>query len=98
MNTKQTKQFIEQNGIVAVKADKSRAEKEVDDLLHKLGNQSGAIPFYAIFPAGRPNEPILLDGLLTQKRIIDALQQAGPSQVAADTAPRTAPVAAMREL
>ncbi len=52
MNTEKTKQFVEANGIVALKADKAKSEKEINDILRKLGNTSGAIPFYAIFPAG----------------------------------------------
>ena len=92
MNTEKTKQFVEQNGIVTIKADKSLAEKEVDELLRKLGNTRGAIPFYAIFPAGRPNEPILLDGLLTQKRILEALQQGGPSLTARQDTGQPKPV------
>jgi len=53
-------------------------------LLRKLGNTSGAIPFYAIFPAGRPNEPILFDGPITQSQIIKALEKAGSSKSTAD--------------
>jgi hypothetical protein len=50
-------------------------------MLVRLGNTGGAPPFYAVFPADNPNKPILLDGLLTSpKRIIDALNKAGPSR------------------
>ena len=79
MNTRQTKRFVEANGIAAVKADKTRTTPEVEELLHSLGNKAGGIPFYAIFPAGHPNRPILLDGILTPARILDALKRAGPS-------------------
>lgn len=82
MNTKTTKQFVDENGIVPLKADKSLDEDAVDQLLEQLGNSSGAIPFYAIFPAGQPNKPILMEGLLTQERILDALKKAGPSRLA----------------
>ncbi len=82
MNTENTKKFVDANRIVAIKADKGKAEKEIDDLLRKLGNTSGAIPFYAIFPAGRPNEPILMDGIITESKIIEALKKAGPSLAA----------------
>lgn len=84
MNVADTKEFIEQNGIVAIKADKAYGEKEVDAFLEKLGNSSGAIPFYAIFPAGDPSKPILMDGVLTKARVIEALKKAGPSQVAGE--------------
>jgi hypothetical protein len=51
----------------------------VDDLLRKLGNESGSIPFYAIFPGGGPasQKIITLDGVYTSPTpIIDALKQA----------------------
>lgn len=82
MNVAETKGFIEQNGIVAIKADKAHGAEEVNALLEKLGNISGAIPFYAIFPASDPTRPILMDGLLTKRKVLDALKRAGPSQVA----------------
>lgn len=64
-----------------MKADKTGGNEEVDQLLAKLGNKAGAIPFYAVFPAGRPQEPILLDGVYTSPGpFIDALEKAGPSQ------------------
>jgi len=75
------KKFVEANGIVTLRADKTHAAPEVDDMLERLGNTGGALPYYAIFPAGNPNKPILLDGLLTSpKRIIEALKKAGPSR------------------
>ena len=81
MNTRETRQVIDELGIVPLKADKTHAAPEADALLQALGNQNKSIPFYAIFPAGRPNEPILLDGVfLSPKPVLDALRQAGSSQ------------------
>jgi len=69
-------------GIISLKADKTHAAPEADTLLKALGNKSKSIPFYAIFPAGHPNEPIVLDGLfVSPKPILDALNQAGASAV-----------------
>ncbi len=94
MNTADTKKFVEENGIVTIKADKSKSEKEIDELLYKLGNTSGAIPFYAIFPSGRPNEPIVMDGIITQQKVIDALKRAGPSSpIAGESAGKKAATA-----
>lgn len=77
MNTEETKKFIEDWGIVALRADKTRPAPEVDRLLAQLGNKSGSIPFYAIFPAGSPNKPILLDGVYASpKPFLEAFQQA----------------------
>ena len=80
MNTRQTKDFVEANGIATLQADKTGSAPNVDALLRSLGNANAGIPFYAIFPAGEPNKPILLDGILTRSRIIDALRKAGPSK------------------
>jgi hypothetical protein len=72
---------VEANGIVTLKADKTYAAPEVDDVLRRLGNKSGSIPFYAIFPGDNPNKPILLDGLLTSPRpIIEAMKRALPTK------------------
>jgi len=79
LNTEATKEFVDANGVVMIKADKAYAQEAIDMLLEKLGNPSGAIPFYAIFPAGYPNKPILFDGLLTQTGFLERLEQAGPS-------------------
>jgi hypothetical protein len=81
LNRAETKKFVEEHGIVTLKADKTDEAPEVDELLLLLGNDGKSIPFYAIFPAGRPNEPILLDGVFTSPQpILDALMKAGPSQ------------------
>ncbi len=77
MNTQVTKNYVEANGIVTLRADKTRPAPEVDRLLEQLGNKSGSIPFYAIFPAGRPNKPILLDGVFTSPNpFLEAFERA----------------------
>ena len=82
MNTQETKKYVEENGIIALRADKTRPAPEVDRLLEQLGNKSGAIPFIAIFPAGSPNKPILLDGVFTSpKPFLEALEKAKSSPV-----------------
>ncbi len=81
LNREETKKFVEDNGIIPLQAFRTDDSPEVDDMLERLGNTSGALPFYAIFPADNPNKPILLDGLFTgPKRIIEALKKAGPSR------------------
>jgi len=69
------------NGVVALRADKTKPAPEVDEILRRLGNKAASIPFYAIFPSGSSSKPILLDGLLTSPEpIVNALRQAGPSR------------------
>jgi thiol:disulfide interchange protein len=77
LNTQQTKRVILDNEIITLKADKTHRRKaeSVNDLLVALGNYGKTIPFLAIYPAGR-EEPITLDGLITQDQVIRALNEA----------------------
>jgi thiol:disulfide interchange protein len=79
LNTWKTKQWVERQGVVVLKADKSRPAPDADELLVELGNAGRAIPYVAIYPAtGGP--PITLAGPITQGRVLEALRQAGPSK------------------
>ncbi len=73
--------LIRENGVVALRADKTKPAPEVDETLRRLGNKAASIPFYAIFPSNSAITPILLDGLLTSPEpIVQAVRQAGPSR------------------
>ena len=73
--------LIRENGVVALRADKTKPAPEVDETLRRLGNKAASIPFYAIFPSNSSSKPILLDGLLTSPApIVQAVRQAGPSR------------------
>jgi suppressor for copper-sensitivity B len=73
--------LIRENGVVALRADKTKPAPEVDETLRRLGNKAASIPFYAIFPSNSSRTPILLDGLLTSPEpIVQAVRQAGPSR------------------
>ena len=88
MNVEKMKVFVEANDIVMMKADKTKKSDwpEIDELLISLGNPSRQIPFYAIFPAGRPNEPIVMDGIYTSPgAFIEKLKEVGPKTAGADT-------------
>ncbi len=81
MDSEEFKKYVDKNGIVTLKADKSSsAADDIKTLLTALGNTGGAIPFYAIFPADDPNSPITFDGILTNAGVIEKLKQAGPSK------------------
>ena len=82
------KVFVEANDIVMMKADKTKKSDwpEIDELLIILGNPSRQIPFYAIFPAGRPNDPIVMDGLYTSPAaFIKKLKEVAPKVVDKET-------------
>jgi thiol:disulfide interchange protein DsbD len=73
--------LIRENGVVALRADKTKPAPEVDETLRRLGNKAASIPFYAIFPGNFTGKPILLDGLLTSPGpIVQAFRRAGPSR------------------
>ena len=77
MDAEVTREFITRNKIVAIKADKTRESPDIDALLVKLGNPAKAIPFVAIYPAGQPNKPIVLDGVFASPdRVLEALKRA----------------------
>jgi thiol:disulfide interchange protein DsbD len=81
LSSKKTKELIQQNNIVFLVADITSQHPEAENLLERLGNLKHTIPYVAIFPADNPNQPIVLDGLLTQGQLNRALEQAGPSKI-----------------
>ena len=81
MNQPETKSFVEAAGIATLQADMTHGSPEASELLGQLGNKGGSIPFYAIFPAGDPNKPITLDGLITSPaQIIAKLKAANAAR------------------
>lgn len=85
MNVKQTKEFFEENNIVAVKADKGNENQidEIEALLIELGNPKAAIPFYAIYGPGL-DKPITADALITQNWVYESLKKAKGESASAD--------------
>lgn len=74
IETNEVAMAIRDNDAVALRADKTEPNAEVDELLRKLGNSAASIPFYAVFPAGDPGNPVLLDGVFTSpKPFVDAI-------------------------
>ncbi len=59
-------------------ADYTKGSPEIKDALESLKSKS--IPLLAIFPADRPNKPIVLRDLITKQQLLNAIQQAGPSK------------------
>jgi len=91
INTEPVKELVDELGVVTLKADWTDGSPEIKKMLALLGSQS--IPVYAIFPADRPNQPIVLRDLVTQQQILDTLQQAGKSRIA--SAPKAVEKTAM---
>jgi thiol:disulfide interchange protein/DsbC/DsbD-like thiol-disulfide interchange protein len=64
-------------GVVALRADWTSRNPEITKLLAKFG-RSG-VPLYVIFPASRPDSPIVLPEVITPGIVLEALHTAVPS-------------------
>jgi thiol:disulfide interchange protein DsbD len=62
------------SGILPVRADWTNRNQEITRLLAKFG-RSG-VPLYVLFPAGHPNEPIILPEVVTPGVVIEAIEKA----------------------
>jgi thiol:disulfide interchange protein len=87
INTAAVKEIVEKNGVVAMEADWTEENPDLEKQLDLLQSQS--IPILAIYPAGRPQDVIILRDLVTAKQVVEALEKAGPSKNAV-TAEETA--------
>lgn len=65
---------VKQKGVVALKADWTKSDKEITDVLAKFGR--AGVPLYVIMSPHRPTEPIVLPTILTTQMVLDALEQA----------------------
>jgi len=79
LNTPEIRESLEENKVVALKADWTHGDPEVSKLLEELGHKQ--VPVLAIFPAGVRDRPIVLRGGYTKKTVLDALAAAGPSKL-----------------
>ncbi|MBC7852977.1 MAG: thioredoxin family protein [Pirellulaceae bacterium] len=81
INTNAVKDVVEKHGVVAVEADWTESNPEIKAKLSEL--YSDSIPILAIYPAGRPQDVIILRDLVSAKQVVEALEKAGPSKDAA---------------
>ncbi len=91
IDVQDVKQVVEANGVVPLLADWTDESEEIKRALEGLGSNS--IPVLAIFPAGKPTEPIIIRDLISSRAaVIDALKQAGPSRASAGTSTASAAI------
>lgn len=89
IETDEIREALEANKIVPLLADYTEGSPEIKEALNSL--QSNSIPLLAIFPADRPDQPIVLRDVITQDQLLEAIEQAGPSKSASQlTAARVA--------
>ncbi|MEX0939513.1 MAG: thioredoxin family protein [Pirellulales bacterium] len=82
INTDEVRELVDEYDVVPLLADWTDRSETIKQALAEL--QSISIPVLAIYPAGRPEEVIVLRDLVSQKQVIEALKQAGPSQPTGD--------------
>ena len=78
LNTPEVRQAVVEGRVVPLVADWTHRDPEVTEMLDLLGGKQ--VPVLAIFPADRPNQPVVLRGGYTSQMLLDALRQAGPSK------------------
>ncbi|MEZ6056781.1 MAG: thioredoxin family protein [Planctomycetaceae bacterium] len=74
LNRKATFDFVEEHDVVVMKADFTKEDPEIAKWIDLLG-QPG-VPLTAIFPANRPNDPILIPGVYTNGMLMERLRAA----------------------
>lgn len=77
IDTPKVANLVNDLDVVAVYADWTDPNPAIAKKLNEL--KSNAIPVLAIYPGGRPDEPIILRDLITEGDVLEALKQAGPS-------------------
>jgi thiol:disulfide interchange protein len=80
INTNRVRQIVDKHNVAPLLADWTDYNDQIKQALLEL--DSNSIPVMAIYPADRPDEPIILRDLLSEADVIEALKQAGPSKAA----------------
>jgi thiol:disulfide interchange protein DsbD len=73
LNTPEVVALIREKNILALKVDLTAPDPTGDSLLHSLGSRS--LPFLAIFPGNRPDEPIVMRDIVLKSRLLKVLRQ-----------------------
>ena len=75
LDVRAVQRVVEANDVQTVKADWTDESPEIEASLELLNSRS--IPLLAVYPAGRPNEVIVLRDLVSKKQVLQALAAAG---------------------
>jgi thiol:disulfide interchange protein len=77
INRERVRELVEENGVVTLLADWTDRNATIKQALADLNSRS--IPLLAIYPADPDADVLILPDVVTQGRVLDALEQAGPS-------------------
>jgi thiol:disulfide interchange protein len=80
LDTKDVKAAVESNSVVPLLADWTEGAENVEVTRMLEALRSKSVPVLAIFPAGRPHDPIIFRDPYTTNQLLEALEAAGPSQ------------------
>jgi thiol:disulfide interchange protein DsbD len=69
------------NGVLALKGDWTRKDPRITEILQR--HRRAGVPFYAVYPADRPGEPIVLPEIINKRLVLESLEKAGPSRTRA---------------
>jgi thiol:disulfide interchange protein DsbD len=78
INTPEVLARMEEYGVIPMQGDWTGRGPEIAAMLAKYDR--AGVPLNLIFPAGRPDEPIVLTPNLTKQYLLDKLEEAGPSR------------------
>ena len=81
LETASIREAFERAGVVKMKADWTNADPVITKTLQQFGRVG--VPLYVLYPAGNPNQPIVLPELLTKDLVLNHLQTAAPKVAAA---------------
>ncbi|REK09020.1 MAG: hypothetical protein DWQ37_19355 [Planctomycetota bacterium] len=78
IETDDVRDALAKRKIVPLLADWTKPSPEIERALESLKSRS--IPLLAIYPADRPDDPIVLRDVITKSQLLEAIEEAGPSK------------------
>jgi thiol:disulfide interchange protein DsbD len=73
IDTPKVRQEFSRRNVVALKADWTRGDPEITQMLQQYGR--AGVPMYLIYPGGKKESPVLLPELITSETVLDALNK-----------------------
>ena len=70
-----------EHGVRTMKGDWTRKDPEITEILRR--HDRAGVPFYAVYPAGRPDQVIVLPEIINKRLVIESIEKAGPSTAGA---------------
>jgi thiol:disulfide interchange protein DsbD len=64
--------------VLTLKGDWTRRDPEITRMLQR--HDRAGVPFYAVYPAGRPEDVIVLPEIINKRLVMESLRKAGPSR------------------